>query len=151
MFSSYTKVSTRVLTGQLLALLLLLAPISSARAEKPLAPESMAGVTTVNAEQSIELILSNPELVVVDARLPEEFQKGHIEGAIHLVDHAVNEVSLAQILARKDSPVLFYCNGPRCLRSSRAAQEAMDHGYSQIYWFRDGWASWLEKELPVVR
>ena len=130
-------------------LVVLLAAVPMAWAEKPIAPDSLPGVTTVNAKQTIALILNSPELVVVDARLPEEFQKGHIEDAISLVDSAVNEVILEQTLSNKNTPVLFYCNGPRCLRSSRAAQKAQKHGYTNIYWFRNGWVDWIKSDLPV--
>lgn len=135
---------------QIIFLLIALFAAPVVWADKPLAPESITGVTTVSTEQSIEMILNNPELVVVDARLKEEYQKGHIEDAIHLVDSAVNGERLTQILAQKDTPVLFYCNGPRCLRSSRAAQKALKHGYTNIYWYREGWAGWLNNELPIA-
>ncbi|MCW8825360.1 MAG: rhodanese-like domain-containing protein [Gammaproteobacteria bacterium] len=130
--------------------LLLLLTSTLTWAEKPLAPDTIPGILTVDAEQTIELVLNNPDLIVVDARLPEEFLKGHIEGAVSLVDSAVNEKTLGQILKSKTTPALFYCNGPRCLRSSRAAKKALSSGYTNLYWFRDGWAGWIEKELPVA-
>lgn len=135
---------------RLLTLLLMLFVAPLVWADKPIAPDSISGITTVTMDQSIELILNNPELVIIDARLLEEYQKGHIEGAVHLVDSDVTKESLAQILPDKVTPMLIYCNGPRCLRSSRAAKKALEHGYSNIYWFRDGWADWLNNELPIA-
>jgi len=130
--------------------LLLFVVSTLAYADKPLAPESIPGIKTVNASQTIELILNVPKLIVVDARLPEEYLKGHIENSISLVDSAINKETLAQIIDNKETPVLFYCNGPRCLRSSHAAQKAQLQGYTNIYWFRDGWDAWIKQELPVA-
>jgi len=139
------------LRQKFLLLLLAVLAMSPAWAEKPTAPNSINGVVTVNADKTIELILNTPELIVIDARHPEEFHKGHIEDAIQLVDTAVNKKSLAQIVKTKTTPLLFYCNGPRCLRSSRAAKKALKYGYTNIYWFRGGWSEWMAKELPVIQ
>ena len=146
---SKTGSSTGRRAPQLLAFLLLLSAIPSVWAGKPVAPDAILKVVTVTTDQTIELILNNPELVVIDARLFEEYRKGHIEGALPLVDSAVTSESLAKVLKNKGTPVLFYCNGPRCLRSSRAAIKALSHGYTNIFWFRDGWAGWLNSELPI--
>ncbi|MCG8011444.1 MAG: rhodanese-like domain-containing protein, partial [Candidatus Thiodiazotropha weberae] len=49
--------------------------------DKPYVPESLPGATIVSAEETIELILNNSDLVVIDARKKSEYVKGHIEGA----------------------------------------------------------------------
>lgn len=134
----------------LFTLILMLCITPMVWADKPVAPNSISGITTVTTDQSIELILNSPELIVIDARLIEEYQKGHIEGAVNLVDSDVTKESLANILPDKATPMLIYCNGPRCLRSSRAAIKALKHGYNNIYWFRDGWADWIKNELPIA-
>lgn len=148
-------ISTRwMLTGaiqlRLCTLLLMFCVVPIVWADKPVAPDSISGITTVTTDQSIKLILNDPELIVIDARLIEEYRKGHIEGAVHLVDRDVTKTRLAKILPNSATPVLFYCNGPRCLRSSRAAKKAQKHGYSRIYWYRDGWADWIKNELPIA-
>ena len=122
-----------------------------ARAETPLAPEQIDGVTRVSAEETIKLILDHPSLVVIDSRKAEEFAKGHIEGAVNLLDSSMTAQQLAQHVASLQTPVLFYCNGARCLRSSHAATKAKKWGYSRIYWFRGGWSEWQEKQLPISK
>lgn len=134
----------------LFTLILMLCVTPLVWADRPVAPNSISGIKTVTTDQSIELILNDPELIVIDARLIEEYQKGHIEGAVNLVDSDVSKERLAKILPDKATPILIYCNGPRCLRSSRAAKKALKHGYTNIYWFRDGWADWMKNELPIA-
>jgi rhodanese-related sulfurtransferase len=133
----------------LFAALLLFA--ATAWAEKPFAPEIIAGTTRVTAETVVDLVGSLPDLVIIDNRHAVEFEKGHIEGAINLLDSNLQRADLARLAPRPDKPLLFYCNGERCLRSSHAAQMAVNWGYTRIYWFRGGWQEWLDKQLPVTR
>ena len=122
-----------------------------ALADKPLAPDFVVGTTRVSAEQALELILANPKMAVIDSRHAEEFAKGHIEGAINLLDTDTSPETLAKHLAGKEVPMLLYCNGERCLRSSHAATTAVKAGYKKVYWFRGGWMEWTEKRMPVAR
>jgi len=129
-----------------LFLLLLAFPVL---ADKPLAPDSVPGTTFVNAEQALELILADPRMAIIDSRHAEEYAKGHIEGAINMLDNDTSAKSLARHVRNKNAPMLLYCNGDRCMRSSNAAKIAVDAGYKKIYWFRGGWAEWIEKKMPI--
>jgi rhodanese-related sulfurtransferase len=122
-----------------------------ALADKPIAPDAVPGTLRVSAEQVVELILSTPKLVTIDSRHADEFAKGHIEGAINLLDTDTTSESLARHTRGKDIPVLFYCNGERCLRSSNAAKIAVYQGYKKVYWFRGGWIEWVEKQMPITK
>ncbi|WP_460020598.1 rhodanese-like domain-containing protein [Magnetospira thiophila] len=118
-------------------------------ADKPVAPEQVPGAETVSAEQAVLLIQSMPGLVIVDSRRREEFVKGHIPGAVSLLDSDMTRESLAAVAPDPTTPILFYCNGPRCLRSSQASSLALSWGYHRIYWFRGGWTEWAGQEFPV--
>jgi rhodanese-related sulfurtransferase len=118
--------------------------------EKPYAPENVPGATIVSAEEVIDLVLSNQELVVIDSRKKTEYIKGHIEGAINILNTELTLEALGSIVPERDTPVLFYCNGVRCLRSSDSISKAVGWGYTNIYWFRGGWKEWTEKRLPVL-
>ena len=118
--------------------------------DKPYAPENMPGTTIVSAEEVIEMILANPELIVIDSRKKTEYIKGHIEGAINIVNTELVLEGLESIAPDRNRALLFYCNGVRCLRSSDSITRAVDWGYTNIYWFRGGWKEWTEKRLPVV-
>ncbi len=118
--------------------------------QKPYAPENIQGITIVSAEEAIELILANPDLAVIDSRKKTEYKKGHIEGAINILNTQLKLEDLEQVLAGKSSTVLFYCNGIRCLRSTDSIKKAINWGYTNVIWFRGGWKEWTEKRLPVV-
>ena len=133
----------------LLSLLLLASPL--ALADKPTAPDVIEGATNLSAEQVVDLIMGNPELVIIDSRKQEEYAKGYIEGAISLLDTVMTEGELAKYVSSRSTPILFYCNGERCLRSTNAANKALSWGYESVYWFRGGWVEWREKQMPVSR
>lgn len=135
--------------GGFLGLLLLLSA-SLFAAEKPHAPEGVPGAVLVNAEQVVELTLSRPELVIIDARKRSEYGKGHIEGAANLLNTAMEREDLERLVPDKATPIVFYCNGIRCLRSSDAIRKAMGWGYRNVFWFRGGWKEWTDKRLPVI-
>ena len=118
--------------------------------EKPYAPESLPGATILTAEEVISLILENPALVVIDSRKKTEYLKGHIEGAINILNTTLSPEDLEMVAPDKTSALLFYCNGTRCLRSSDSIKKAVGWGYSNIFWFRGGWNEWIEKRLPIV-
>lgn len=118
--------------------------------QKPYAPESIQDVAIVSAEEVIEMILANPDLIVIDSRKKTEYQKGHIEGAINILNTRLTREELESISADKSREILFYCNGTRCLRSSDSIKKAKTWGYTRLIWFRGGWKEWTEKRLPVV-
>ena len=118
--------------------------------EKPYAPDEMPGVTIVSAEEVIEMVLANPELIVIDSRKKTEYIKGHIEGAINILNTELGLEELEFIAPEKTTALLFYCNGVRCLRSSDSLAKAAGWGYTNLFWFRGGWKEWTEKRLPVV-
>jgi len=132
----------------LIVLLLKAAPVSSE--PKAVTRDNIKGAMTVTAEESIKLIISNPELVIIDARKQIEYIKGHIEGSINMLNTDMTLESLAPFIAEMDTAILFYCNGPRCQRSSDAVTKALSWGYKNVFWFRGGWEEWQEKRFPVV-
>ncbi|MDX2487445.1 MAG: rhodanese-like domain-containing protein [Gammaproteobacteria bacterium] len=118
--------------------------------QKPYAPENIEDVTVVSAEEVIELILARPDLIVIDSRKKAEYQKGHIEGAINILNTQLKPEDLERVSPGKSTTVLFYCNGLRCIRSADSIKKAKNWGYTNLVWFRGGWKEWTEKRLPVV-
>ena len=117
---------------------------------KPFAPESIDNVVIVSAEEAIDLILNNPDMPIIDSRKKTEFVKGHIEGAVSILNTEMTEQDLEVVVPHKEAAILFYCNGERCLRSTDAIRKAKSWGYTNLIWFRGGWKEWTEKRLPVV-
>ena len=124
---------------------------ATAFAEKK-APESIDGTKRVSAEQVVDLVMNNADVVVIDARkASDRDEAGWIEGSIGLPNYDTSAESLAQHVPSKSTPVLFYCNGVKCGRSVESSKKAVSLEYQNIYWFRGGWEEWKQKGLPVSR
>jgi rhodanese-related sulfurtransferase len=117
---------------------------------KVVAPESIPGATIVDAEGVLDLVEKFPRLVMVDARIRQDRKLGYIEGSVTLTDVDTTCESLARIIPQKSSPVLLYCNGLSCVRSTRSTQKALACGYTRLYWFRGGFEEWKAKNYPYL-
>ena len=119
--------------------------------DKIVSPETIEGTTIVNADGLIEIATQLPGLVLIDSRITADRKEGFIEDSISLPDAETSCDSLAQAVPALTSPTLFYCNGIKCGRSAKAAVIAVNCGYTNIYWFRNGMEEWQEKEFPLVQ
>jgi len=131
-----------------IALVLGLAPAAAA-ADAPLA---INGAVTVNADGVIALVQTSADLIIIDNRTRADYDIGHIESALPLVDSEITEETvLARIVKSKNEPVLFYCNGVKCGRAANATARAVSWGYTKVYYYALGMAQWKERGLPLVR
>ena len=105
----------------------------------------------MDAETVIEIAGSADTLVIIDSRISDDRRQGYIEGSISLPDENTDCDSLAIHLATTNTPVLFYCNGPKCGRSGNAVKIALSCGYGNIYWFRGGFEEWKAKNYPLIK
>lgn len=136
--------------GLILVIALLIVPLS-AQAEKKLAPENIDGSRKVTAEDIFELVEKIPNLKIIDARIRVDRRHGFLEGSVSLPDIKTDCRSLKRVVKKKSSPVLFYCNGPKCGRSAISVKKALKCGYNNIYWFRGGFEEWKAKGFPVLK
>lgn len=138
-------------------LLVLLCASLAPRAQQQEPPSEVSRPTgsapelqVVDAEQLIQMALADPQLVLVDSRIPTDRQYGYIEGSVSLPDVDTNCDSLAHLLPSLSTPAVFYCNGVKCNRSATAARIAQGCGYTHSYWFRGGLDEWLSKGYPTL-
>lgn len=114
------------------------------------APLEIKGATTVDAEKIIALIDTKKDLVIIDNRRVEDFDAGHMEGAVRVLDTDLSEAKLAQLAPQKDRTLLFYCNGVNCGRAAKAAQLALGWGYRNVHYYALGMDEWKKLQLPLV-
>lgn len=78
-----------------------------------------------------------------------ESNLGHIPGAVLLdLTTDFSEASLLTV-ADRDTEVVIYCEGPKCLRSSQACAEAVAWGFTRVHYFRDGFPGWRAAGDPI--
>lgn len=119
--------------------------IAPAHAE--VSPMTVPGAATVNVDEAASLFDSGTAFV--DVRSDSDFEAGRIPGAVHLeLKSGFSEETLLAVVA-KDETVVLYCNGESCLRSSEASAKAVDWGFTQVHYFRDGFPAWDAAGHPV--
>lgn len=110
-------------------------------------PESVPGATTVDAAAAKKLF--DQEAAFVDLRKENVWNSGRVPGAIWLdFKSSFDEAALTSEV-EKDEKVVFYCSGVRCPRSSKAATKALAWGFTDVYYFRDGFPAWKTAGYPV--
>lgn len=111
-----------------------------------LASDSNFQLVTTNELK--KMLDTNTEMVVVDARNSEEFQEVHIKGAINIPEKQFSE-HLDLLPTDKSTRIIFYCNGVKCGKSKKAAQKAVEIGYSNIFVYAEGMPVWEEMGMPI--
>jgi rhodanese-related sulfurtransferase len=88
-------------------------------------------------------IVNNVQLI--DVRTSEEFNAGHIEGAINI--DFKNEEVFYQSFQRLDkkNPVYVYCRSGN--RSKKSADKLLEMGFSKVYDLKGGYIDWNLNEL----
>ncbi|MBI5525634.1 MAG: metalloregulator ArsR/SmtB family transcription factor [Deltaproteobacteria bacterium] len=85
------------------------------------------------------------DVVVLDVRPQDEFNSGHIEGAISIPLSDL-EKRLGELPAHRD--VVAYCRGPYCVLSVKAIELLRKSG-RRAFRLVDGFPEWREAGLPV--
>ena len=88
-----------------------------------------ASYEQINAEQAQKIMNTEKNYVIVDSRTQEEFDTGHIDGAIMIPEYEIKEKA-PEMLPDKDQLILVYCRSGR--RSKIAAQALVDLGYTNV-------------------
>jgi len=83
----------------------------------------------ITAEDTKNLMDTESDCIIVDARTEEEFAEGHIPGAILIPEYEIAERARAE-LPDKDQLILVYCRSGR--RSKIASQALADLGYTNV-------------------
>ena len=111
-------------------------------------PLGVTGAKTVNAFEAKALF--DRDAIFIDVRNKEEWQVGHIEGAIHL-DFQNDFAKLYRAKGvERETPIVLYCSSTNCLRSAYAAAVSVYWGFSNVYYFRSGFFAWMLEDYPVV-
>jgi len=88
-----------------------------------------AAYMNITAEEAKAIMDSEEGYIILDARTQEEYDQGHIPGAI-VISHEEIEEKAEEVLTDKDQLILVYCRSGR--RSKIAAEALVELGYTNI-------------------
>ena len=104
---------------------------------------------TVPPQEGLELVQrnkDNPSFVILDVRTPEEFESGHIEGAINIdYYHPGFQVELGKL--DKTKTYLVYCRTGN--RSEKAFVVMKELKMKEVYVLDGGITAWRAANFPV--
>ena len=83
----------------------------------------------ITAQEAKKIMDSQEGYILLDVRTQEEYDQGHIPGAVVIPDTEI-EARAEEVLPDKDQLILVYCRSGR--RSKNAAQILVELGYTNI-------------------
>jgi rhodanese-related sulfurtransferase len=84
--------------------------------------------------------------IVLDARTPETFAKGHVPGAISMPHRTIDAATTASL--PRDRVIVTYCDGVFCNASTKAAAKLTALGF-KVKEMLDGMSGWRKEGYPV--
>lgn len=111
------------LRGLILMLIISLSLFGQTACQKNITYEQ---ITAVEAK---EIMDSQTDYIIIDARTQEEYAEGHIKDAILIPEYEVAERAEKE-LPDKDALILVYCRSGR--RSKIASEELVKLGYTNV-------------------
>ncbi|MGC9457082.1 MAG: rhodanese-like domain-containing protein, partial [Halothiobacillaceae bacterium] len=135
--------------ARLLCMALMALAVSLPVQAKTQSPERIDGTTYVDGPAARALFEQG--VLFVDVRVAADYEAGRVPGAINLTvqkdpeNSLFNEQSLLDVLGgNRATPVVLYCNSTGCLRTARAAQRAVEWGFTNVHYYRLGFPNWRE-------
>ena len=113
-------------------------------------PEYLEGASLINAEDLVDIQKTLHNLVIIDTREPADSGRDHtIQGAVQLTSEEATPSTLSRLLPDKSTPVVFFGEGESSIKSYKAAKNAINYGYVNVFWMRGGISEWMQKGLPL--
>ena len=93
------------------------------------------------------LIQEGSAFTLVDARGEQEFNKGHICGAVHISAESIEEA--APPMLSRDAQIIVYSEDSMCAASAVAADKLITLGYTNVKRYEGGIFDWYMSENCV--
>jgi len=108
-----------------------------------------AGIEMVDVARAKEIV-EKGEFLVCDARKSEDFDAGHLPGAVSFPfgTHAETFHELAALFS-PEQPVMVYCSGLSCDDALLLAKFLQAQGSARVVLFAEGMSGWKEAGHPI--
>ena len=94
--------------------------------------EEQLNFQQTSMEEGLELMESDSDYILLDVRRIDEFEAGHIPGAINIPNESIGTEEIAE-LPDKNQTIYVYCRSGN--RSKQASQKLVELGYANIIEF----------------
>jgi phage shock protein E len=102
------------------------------------------------AQKALTAAVAKPEttITILDVRTPEEFQAGHVAGAVN-VDFNGKDFAAELAKLPKEKPYLVHCRSGG--RSGKSLEVFQKLGFKSVLHLDGGILAWEAAKLPVVK
>lgn len=111
---------------------------------------SRENIRNISSEVAFSYLTSR-RAIFIDARSQEQYNEGHIRGAISIPYE--NLEKYYETLIKEIPPdkfIIVYCGSRSCQLSMMLAKELIQMGYSNVMVLKGGWKEWKKLNLPVT-
>lgn len=131
----------------IMAALLLLLTACSSGGQVMDGEDMVRSYTQISQEEAKQMMEQDGTQIIVDVRTQEEYDSGHIPGAICIPNESIG-TEHPEELPDLDQVILVYCRSGN--RSKQAAQKLFDMGYINVYEFGgiNDWTGEVVTETP---
>jgi rhodanese-related sulfurtransferase len=91
---------------------------------------------------------SGEKFLLVDVREDNEWEKGHVPGAMHM-GRGVIERDIETQVPETSTKMILYCGGG--FRSALVADNLQKMGYTNVESMDGGWKGWVAAGLPTKK
>ena len=95
-------------------------------------PSEGGSYMQISMNEAVEMMETEKDYIILDVRTIEEYEEGHIPGAICVPNETIGE-NVIEELPDKGQVILVYCRSGT--RSKQAATKLAEQGYTNIYEF----------------
>lgn len=109
-----------------------------------------SGESLAISPEDAEVLFFAGTAVFLDARSPEFYELGHIQGAYNLPWEDF-EAYFDSVMTNipPDTPIITYCDGTGCSLSKELALVLKNKGYTNVRVLVNGWTVWQQNDLPT--
>lgn len=139
---------TRALSFSLLSVAAVVALSGAALATPQVGLQEQSDVKLISQEDLLEKIDADEAPMILDVRTLEEFNEGHVPGAIHIPYDELAE-RLAEIESAREKRVVVYCRSGR--RAGIAEELLQKEGFGGIMHLEGDMLAWIAAGLPLEK
>ena len=110
--------------------------------------EAKPAVKNIKVADAAKLLAEKKEVVVLDVRTPEEFNEGHLKGAVNI---NIQSPTFKEDVAKLDKSKTYLVNCAAGGRSTRACNAMGDLGFKDALNLEGGFKAWSAAGQPVEK
>jgi rhodanese-related sulfurtransferase len=122
-------------------------PIPTTTLTSTTTTSSVPTIDTQDAYNLIQRNINNPDFVILDVRTADEFNTGHLAGAIN-IDYTSAQFTADVSLLDKSKQYLIYC--ATGVRGAAATQIMVGLGFSNVQNMAGGITAWIQDGYPTT-